>query len=66
MSEVEVNGTSGVDLDITATKRALSSSSTTLRLGSLHSLAERLSNNGKRVPDVRISYCLLIHTSGQK
>ena len=47
MSEVEVNGTTGVNLDITATKAALSSSSTTLRLGSLHNLAETLSDNGK-------------------
>lgn len=47
MTEVEVNGTGGVDLDLSATKVALSSSSTTIRLGSLHTLEERLSNNGK-------------------
>jgi len=46
MTEVEVNGTSEVDLDITATKISLASSSTTVRLGSLHTLEERLSNNG--------------------
>ncbi|KAH9223644.1 armadillo-type protein [Leptodontidium sp. 2 PMI_412] len=45
MTEVEVNGTGGVDLDLSATKVALSSSSTTIRLGSLHTLEERLSNN---------------------
>lgn len=46
MTEVEVNGTGKVDLDTTPTKAALSSSSTTLRLGTLHALEERLSNNG--------------------
>ncbi|TVY21703.1 eIF-2-alpha kinase activator GCN1 [Lachnellula arida] len=45
MTEVEVNGITVVDLDITATKAALSSSSTTRRLGSLHNLEERLSHN---------------------
>ncbi|CZT06548.1 probable translation activator GCN1 [Rhynchosporium graminicola] len=44
MTEVEVNGMGGVDLDISATKIALSSSSTTIRLSSLHNLEERLSN----------------------
>jgi hypothetical protein len=48
MTEVEVNGSNGVDLDITATKASLSSSSTSLRLESLHTLEERLSNNGTR------------------
>ena len=46
MTEVEVNGTGKVDLDTTATKAALASASTSLRLGSLHTLEERLSNNG--------------------
>ncbi|CAL3971329.1 unnamed protein product [Diplocarpon coronariae] len=46
MTEVEVNGISGVDLDLGATKAALSSSSTTIRLGNLHALEERLSNKG--------------------
>ncbi|TVY78122.1 eIF-2-alpha kinase activator GCN1 [Lachnellula suecica] len=45
MTEVEVNGLAVVDLDITATKAALCSSSTTLRLGSLHNIEERLSRN---------------------
>jgi hypothetical protein len=46
MTEVEVNGTGKVDLDTTATRAALASASTTVRLGSLHALEERLSNNG--------------------
>jgi hypothetical protein len=46
MTEVEVNGTGGLDLDASATKAALASASTSLRLGSLHALEERLSNNG--------------------
>jgi len=46
MTEVEVNGVGDVDLDISATKVALSSSSTTIRLGALHTIEERLSNNG--------------------
>ncbi|KAE9377900.1 ARM repeat-containing protein [Stipitochalara longipes BDJ] len=45
MTEVEVNGTGKLDLDTTATKAALASASTTIRLGSLHALEERLSNN---------------------
>ncbi|KAK0107053.1 translational activator of GCN4 [Cadophora gregata] len=45
MTEVEVNGTGKVDLDLSATKVALSSSSTKIRLGNLHALEERLSNN---------------------
>jgi hypothetical protein len=49
MTEVEVNGSIEVDLDITATKASLSSSSTSRRLGSLHTLEERLSNNGMRI-----------------
>jgi hypothetical protein len=49
MTEVEVNGSIEVDLDITATKASLSSSSTSRRLGSLHTLEERLSNNGTRI-----------------
>ncbi|EKD13892.1 uncharacterized protein L3040_005495 [Drepanopeziza brunnea f. sp. 'multigermtubi'] len=44
MTEVEVNGMSRVDLDLGATKAALTSSSTTTRLGNLHALEERLSN----------------------
>jgi hypothetical protein len=46
MTEVEVNGTSKLDLDTAATKAALASASTSLRLGTLHALEERLSNNG--------------------
>jgi hypothetical protein len=48
MTEVEVNGLAVADLDITATKAALSSSSTNTRLGSLHNIEERLSHNGKK------------------
>jgi hypothetical protein len=46
MTEVEVNGTGKVDLDTTATKATLASASTSIRLGGLHALEERLSNNG--------------------
>jgi len=60
MTEVEVNGTSEVDLDITATKVALSSSSTSIRLGSLHALEERLSNNGRRFHTCSISSGVLL------
>jgi hypothetical protein len=49
MTEVEVSGSFKADLDITATKASLSSSSTSRRLGSLHTLEERLSNNGTRI-----------------
>ncbi|KAF4636926.1 hypothetical protein G7Y89_g1156 [Cudoniella acicularis] len=44
MSEVEINGSAAGDLEMTATKAALSSSSTTIRLGTLHTLEERLLN----------------------
>lgn len=47
MTEVEVNGTAEVDFDISATKAALSSSSTSLRVANLQVLEERLSNNGR-------------------
>ena len=47
MTEVEVNGMREGDLDITFTKAALSSSSTSLRLGHLRTLEERSANNGK-------------------
>jgi len=47
MTEVEVNGVADVNLDISATKTALAASSTTTRLGTLHVLEERLSNNGR-------------------
>ncbi|KAK6605177.1 translational activator gcn1 [Botrytis cinerea] len=44
MSEVEINGhNEGVDLDLTLTKAALTSSSTNLRLGHLKLIEERLS-----------------------
>ncbi len=43
-AEVEANGQR--DLDITAIKAQLSSSSTHLRIGSLSALEERLSQNG--------------------
>ncbi|TGO34185.1 hypothetical protein BHYA_0208g00040 [Botrytis hyacinthi] len=44
MSEVEINGhNEGVDLDLTLTKAALTSSSTNLRLGQLKLIEERLS-----------------------
>lgn len=46
MTEVEVNGTGRYDLDFGATKAALSSSSTSVRLAQLHTLEEGLSNNG--------------------
>ncbi|EHK96768.1 putative Translational activator GCN1 [Glarea lozoyensis 74030] len=45
MTEVEVNGSAGVDLDFAVTKAALNSSSTTARLEHLHILEERLSGN---------------------
>lgn len=47
MTEVEVNGSSRIELDISATKTALSSSSTNIRLGLLQLLEDRLSKNGK-------------------
>jgi hypothetical protein len=47
MTEVEVNGSAGVDLDFAVTKAALNSSSTTERLGHLHTLEERLSGRGE-------------------
>jgi hypothetical protein len=47
MTEVEVNGMGKVGLDTAATKIALASASTSIRLGSLHALEERLSNNGR-------------------
>lgn len=46
MTEVEVNGTGGVDLDFAATKSELSSSSTSRRIHHLQTLEERLSKNG--------------------
>jgi len=46
MTEVEVNGMAGPDLDLSATKAALSSSSTNRRIGTLHTLEERLSKKG--------------------
>lgn len=46
MTEVEINGVAAAELDITATKAALSSSSTSTRLDTLHVLEERLSSNG--------------------
>lgn len=47
MSEVEINGQNGaVDLDLSLTKAALTSSSTNLRLGQLKLIEERLSNKG--------------------
>ncbi|KAH6674409.1 armadillo-type protein [Halenospora varia] len=45
MTEVEINGVAAAELDITATKAALSSSSTSTRLDTLHVLEERLSSN---------------------
>jgi hypothetical protein len=48
MTEVEVNGTGAVDLDFTATKIALSSSSTSQRIDSLQIVQERLSKKGNR------------------
>ena len=47
MTEVEVNGRGRYDLDFGATKLALASSSTSLRLGHLHNLEEQLCNNGR-------------------
>jgi hypothetical protein len=44
MMEAEASGLSGVDLE--ATKKALSSSSTALRLTHLHGLEEKLRSNG--------------------
>jgi hypothetical protein len=44
MMEAEVSGLSVVDLE--ATKKALSSSSTALRLAHLHGLEEKLRSNG--------------------
>jgi hypothetical protein len=48
MTEVVVNGISGGDLDLASTKAALSSSSTSLRLGHLRTLEERIASNGKK------------------
>lgn len=45
MTEVEVTGTGRYNFDFGVTKTALASSSTSLRLGQLHGLEERLSNN---------------------
>jgi hypothetical protein len=47
MTEVVVNGSAGVDLDFAVTKAVLNSSSTTKRLGHLHTLEERLGDNGE-------------------
>jgi hypothetical protein len=47
MTEVEVNGTTGYELDFAATRAALSSSSTALRIGTLSVLEERLSNKSR-------------------
>lgn len=44
MMEAEASGLSGQDLE--ATKRALASSSTALRLAHLHTLEEKLRSNG--------------------
>jgi hypothetical protein len=44
MTEADASGASGLDLE--GTKRALSSSSTALRLAHLHTLEEKLRNNG--------------------
>ena len=56
MTEVEVNGSAGVDLDFEAAKVALNSSSTTERLGYLHILEERLTTNGEQsMPNYRRS-----------
>lgn len=50
MSEVEINGhNEGVDLDLTLTKAALTSSSTNLRLGQLKLIEERLSKKGTQM-----------------
>lgn len=46
MSEVEVNGTEGVDLDISTTRAELLSSSTHIRLTSLKAIEETLSQKG--------------------
>jgi hypothetical protein len=46
MTEVEVNGKGRYDMDFGATKSALSSSSTSVRLGQLHTLEESLLNKG--------------------
>lgn len=45
---MEVNGIREGDLDLKFTKATLSSSSTSLRLGHLRTLEERIANNGKR------------------
>jgi hypothetical protein len=47
MTEVEVNGMGEGELDFAATKAALSSSSTSLRLGHLRTLEERITSNGE-------------------
>jgi hypothetical protein len=52
MTEVEVNGMSEGDLDINYTKVVLSSSSTSLRLGHLRTLEERIAENGKSLLDM--------------
>jgi hypothetical protein len=48
MTEVELTGTNGgLDLEIKETRASLASSSTSVRLGLLHTIEERLSKNGK-------------------
>jgi hypothetical protein len=47
MTEVDVNGSAGAGLDFAVTKAVLNSSSTTERLGHLHTLEERLGDNGE-------------------
>jgi hypothetical protein len=44
MTEVEASGSAGIDLE--ATRKALSSSSTATRLTYLHSLEDELKSNG--------------------
>ena len=64
MTEVEVNGTSGdLDLDFTETKASLASSSTSLRIGLLHTLEERLSKNGKKISVATIWNHYSVHLS---
>lgn len=55
---MEVNGMKEGDLDITFTKAALSSSSTSLRLGHLRTLEERITNDGTRLKRPCVIYLM--------
>ena len=60
MTEEEVNGTRGGELDLPGTKAALSASSTTVRLERLHALEERLSTNGTEACSLIAQICRML------